>query len=442
MPLKSFNNNDARQKKDAARQCGEKQEDYQPLSRWAQWWDVRFPVARFWVKHFKNFLVPRNVNYFYAFGAILVIFFFLQILTGFVMACHYIPTLEEAFSSRQYFLRLGHFGWLFVPWHAVGASFFFLAAYIHIGRALFYGSYKAPREFVWLVGVTIYLLMVAIAFFGYVLVWGQMSVTAAVVISQFIKDIPFLGGWMYHALLGADALGQPSLTRFYVLHYFLSFILLFLIVVHLLAFHQVGQGNPSGKVRQKKEHYMPFAPYALLKDRIALTVFLLLFCWVLFFHPQLLQGGENAQKGDVFSTAPHVRPEWYLLPFYSLLRALTFKIGAISSSTIGVCVVLSAFAVLFFVPWLDRSPVVSARHRPLYRFFFYFFIADFFLLGYCGAQAITPQIVFYSQLGTAYYFFFFLIVLPLLPCIEKRFFSANNEISAKTRKGLELCQRD
>jgi len=392
---------------------------YQPKTRLGRFMDRRLPLPRLIHDLAVSYPVPRNLNYLYTFGGILSLMLLSQILTGLVMAMHYVPDVALAFESRERFMRDGQFGWLFGPWHAVGASFFFIAAYIHLARSLYYGSHRAPREMVWIIGVLIYLTMMATAFMGYVLVWGMMSSSAAAVITGLFNAVPVIGPWLHETLLGGYSVGQPTLNRFYVLHYLLSFVLVFLVVLHVWAIHKVGQNNPTGiEVRSRKET-MPFSPYAIIKDIFAISVFLVFFAWFLFYMPDYMGHPDNYMQADLLKTSQHVMPEWYFLPFYAMLRAVTFDIGPVSSTLGGVIVLAGSVLILLFIPWLDRSRVRSARYRPLYKVFFWLFIADFVFLGWLGAQQIDDMSVLLSQIGTAYYFLFFLVIMPFLPMLEK-----------------------
>lgn len=392
---------------------------YTPKSALARWFDERLPVVRFLYNLGVSFPVPRNLNYFYTFGGILTLMLLSQILTGIVMSMHYVADVNLAFDARERFMRDGQFGWLFEPWHAVGASFFFIAAYIHLARGLYYGSHKKPRELIWIIGVLIYIVMMASAFLGYVLVWGMMSTSAASVISGLFKAIPLIGPWLHETLLGGFNIGQPTLNRFYSLHYLFPFILVFLVGMHIWAVHHVGQNNPSGVEVQSVDETVPFSPYATIKDIFAISVFLIFFAWFLFYMPDYMGHPDNYVAGDTMTTSAHIVPEWYFLPFYAMLRAITFNVGPISSTFAGVLVLAASVSVLIFIPWLDRSKVRSARYRPAYKLFFWLFIADVVLLGFLGTQPISDATIIWAQIATGYYFIFFLVVLPFLPKIEK-----------------------
>lgn len=392
---------------------------YTPKSALGRWFDKRLPIMRFIYGFGVSFPVPRNLNYFYTFGGILTLMLLSQILTGIVMSMHYVPDVAIAFDSRERFMRDGQFGWLFEPWHAVGASFFFIAAYIHLARGLYYGSHKKPRELIWIIGVLIYIVMMASAFLGYVLVWGMMSTSAASVISGLFKAVPFIGPRLHETLLGGFNVGQPTLNRFYSLHYLFPFILLGLVGLHVWAVHQVGQNNPTGVEVQSASETVPFTPFATVKDIFAISVFLIFFSWFLFYMPDYMGHPDNYIPGDTMSTSAHIVPEWYFLPFYAMLRAITFNIGPISSTFAGVIVLVSSIVVLLFIPWLDRSKVKSARYRPLYKLFFWLFIADVVFLGWLGSQPISNATILSAQIATAYYFVFFLVIMPFLPKFER-----------------------
>ncbi|UXN05646.1 cytochrome b [Bartonella sp. HY761] len=396
-----------------------KKSSYTPKTKLGQFMDERLPVMRMMHDLAVSFPVPRNLNYFYTFGGILSLMLVSQILTGIVMAMHYVPDVAIAFESRERFMRDGQFGWLFGPWHGVGASFFFIAAYIHLARGLYYGSHKRPREIVWILGVLIYFVMMATAFLGYVLVWGQMSVSAASVITNFFKAIPFIGDWLYETILGGYSLGQPTLNRFYALHYLFPFILLLLVGLHVWAIHVVGQNNPTGVEVQKPDETVPFTPFAMIKDIFAISVFLIFFAWFLFYMPDYLGHPDNFIEADPLKSSPHIQPEWYFLPFYAMLRAITFDFGPINSTLGGVLVLFGSVGVLIFVPWLDRSKIRSCRYRPIFKLFFWLFIADVIMLGWLGTRSVEDIYILWAQIGTAYYFVFFLIIMPFLPRFEK-----------------------
>lgn len=396
-----------------------KEDNYTPQNFLTRWLDARLPLLRWLHRHLWSVRVPRNLNYFYTFGGILTLLLISQIISGVIVAMHYVPDTALAFSTKERFAREGQFGWLFTSWHQVGASFFFIAAYIHIARGLYYGSYKNKREMVWVIGIIIYFLMMIIAFLGYILVWGMMSTTAATVLTSFFQDIPFIGSFLHSLFLGDYSLGQASLNRFYVMHYILAMLLLFFVFLHIWAVHQRGQTNPSGIEPSMPKETIRFAPYMILKDLFSCSVFLIFFAWFLFYMPDYMGQSSNFIEGDPLKTPDHIMPEWYFLPFYSILRGITFGIGAIESTFLGLLVVSFSFLFLFLVPWLDRSCAPSARFRPLYKIFYWLFLIDFVYLGFLGTKPMTQKIELFTQCAMGYYFFFFLICLPFLPLIEK-----------------------
>ena len=302
--------------------------------------------------------------------------------------------------------------------HSNGASFFFVAVYIHIFRGLYYGSYKAPRELLWILGCIIYLLMMATGFMGYVLPWGQMSFWGATVITGFFSAIPLVGDWIQQLLLGGFAVDNPTLNRFFALHYLLPFMIAGVVVLHVWALHVVGQSNPTGIEVKSKTDTVAFTPYATIKDAFGMIVFLFFFAYFVFYLPNYLGHPDNYTVANPLKTPAHIVPEWYFLPFYAILRAITFNIGPINSKLGGVLCMFGAIVMLFLVPWLDTSKVRSAVYRPWYKLFFWLFVADAVLLGWLGSQPAEGSYVFMAQMATLVYFAFFLVALPVLGLIE------------------------
>jgi ubiquinol-cytochrome c reductase cytochrome b subunit len=302
-----------------------------------------------------------------------------QILTGIVLAMHYVASEDMAFASVEKIMRDVNYGWLLRYLHSNGASMFFLAVYIHIFRGLYYGSYKAPREILWILGVIILLLMMATAFMGYVLPWGQMSFWGATVITNLFSAIPLVGEAITTWLWGGFAVGDPTLNRFFSLHYLLPFMIAGVVILHVWALHVTGQTNPTGIEIKSKQDVVPFSPHATMKDAFALVIFLMLFSWFVFYLPNFLGHPDNYIPANPLVTPAHIVPEWYLLPFYAILRAIPSKLG-------GVIAMFGAIAVLFVVPWLDTSKVRSANYRPLYRQFFWILVVVCIGLGWLGAK--------------------------------------------------------
>ncbi|TPW32880.1 cytochrome b [Pararhizobium mangrovi] len=392
---------------------------YAPRSGFTKWIDTRLPLPRLMHDSFVSYPVPRNLNYAYTFGGILSIMLGLQMLTGIVLAMHYVASTDQAFTSVEFIMRDVNYGWLLRYLHANGASFFFLAVYLHIARGLYYGSYKAPRELLWILGVVILFLMMGTAFMGYVLPWGQMSFWGATVITGFFSAFPAVGDWIQRLLIGGFAVGQPTLNRFYSLHYLLPFMIAGVVILHIWALHVTGQTNPTGVDIRKKTDTIPFTPYATIKDALGMSVFFLVFAYFVFYMPNYLGHADNYIEANSLKTPAEIVPEWYFLPFYAMLRAITFNLGPINSKLGGVLTMFASILVLFVVPWLDTSKVRSAVYRPVYKVCFWLFIVDCLLLGWCGSQPPQGAIVLTAQLGTLYYFGFFLIIMPLLGLVEK-----------------------
>ncbi|MER9999070.1 cytochrome b N-terminal domain-containing protein [Mesorhizobium sp. M0051] len=396
----------------------DKHSTYVPKTGIERWFDARLPLPRLVHDSFIVYPVPRNLNYAYTFGGILTVMLASQIITGVVLAMHYAPDTGLAFNSVEKITRDVNSGWLLRSLHSNGASFFFIAVYLHICRGLYYGSYKAPREFLWVLGCTNLLLMMATAFIGYVLPWGQMSYWGATVITNFFTAIPLVGDWIQQLLLGGFAVGSPTLNRFFALHYLLPFMLAGVVTLHIWALHVVGQNNPTGVEVKSKTDVVDFTPYATVKDAVGIIVFLFFFAYFVFYLPNFLGHPDNYTVANPLKTPAHIVPEWYFLPFYAILRAITFNVGPIDSKLGGVLAMFGSIAVLFLVPWLDSSKVRSAVYRPWYRLFFWIFVADALFLGWLGSQPAERAYVVMSQLATLYYFAFFIIVMPLLGLIE------------------------
>jgi ubiquinol-cytochrome c reductase cytochrome b/c1 subunit len=384
---------------------------YVPRSRVGKWMDERLPIARLMHGQFIEFPTPRNLNYLWTFGGILTVFLVVQIVTGIVLAMHYVPSAADAFNSVERIRRDVNYGWLIRNLHAVGASMFFLAVYIHIFRGLYYGSYKAPREVLWIIGVLIYLTMMATAFLGYSLVWGQMSFWAVTVITNFFSAIPIFGQRIVEWLWGGYAVSTVTLNRFFSLHYLLPFVIAGLVILHLWALHVVGQNNPTGIEIKTKSDAVPMSPYAVMKDFFALSAFGLLYAWFVFFVPDYLGHADNYIEANPLLTPPHIVPEWYFLPFYAILRAIPDKLT-------GVVAMFASVAILLFVPWLDTSPVRSTKYRPIYRWFFWLFAFTCLALGYLGSKPPEGAYVMWARVFTFYYFAHFLIVMPVVGVIE------------------------
>ncbi|MCJ2081101.1 cytochrome b [Methylobacterium sp. J-090] len=384
---------------------------YVPKSRVAKWFESRLPLVGLVHSSFVAFPVPRNLNYFWTFGAILIAMLMSQIVTGIWLAMHYDPSAANAFNSVEHIMRDVNYGWLLRYMHANGASMFFVAVYIHMFRALYYGSYKAPREILYILGVIIYLLMMATAFLGYTLPWGQMSFWGATVITSILGAIPIVGETIQSLLWGGYSVGSPTLNRFFSLHYLLPFMILGVVVLHVWALHVTGQNNPAGIPIKSSKDAVPFTPYATVKDVFATVVFGIFFAYWIFYQPNYLGHADNYVPANAAVTPAHIVPEWYFLPFYAILRAVPDKLG-------GVILMFSAVIILAFAPWLDTSRVRSANYRPIYRQFFWLFVVVTILLGWLGAKPPEGGYVIAARLCTAYYFLHFLVVMPLVGLFE------------------------
>jgi quinol-cytochrome oxidoreductase complex cytochrome b subunit len=402
---------------------------YEPKSAFERWLDARLPIIRFGVDTMVGFPTPKNLNYWWTFGGILAFCLVVQIATGVILAMHYVATADGAFNSVEHIMRDVNYGWLIRFIHANGASMFFLAVYIHMFRGIYYGSYKAPREVLWLLGVIIYLLMMATAFMGYVLPWGQMSFWGATVITNIVGALPVIGGAITTWLWGGFAVGEPTLNRFYSLHYLLPFIIAGVVGLHVWALHVPGNNNPLGIDVKSKADTLPFHPYYTVKDGFAIVVFLLLFAGFVFYNPDGLGHADNYTPANPLVTPTHIVPEWYFLPYYAMLRAVPNKLA-------GVLVMFGSIGMLFILPWLDACKVRSMRFRPWSRLHFAIFVIACLVLGVCGAhepddlvipslggvQFLGADLVSYTwlaRIGALYYFAYFLVITPLLGRFER-----------------------
>ena len=405
---------------------------YEPKTGIERWLDARLPIIRFAYDTALDFPTPKNLNYWWTFGGILAVCLVIQIVTGVILAMHYVASGDLAFNSVEHIMRDVNHGWMIRYIHANGASMFFLAVYVHIARGLYYGSYKAPREVLWILGCIIYLLMMATGFLGYVLPWGQMSFAGAVVITNLFSAldgiIPGLGTSITTWLWGGFAVGAPTLNRFFSLHYLLPFMIAGVVALHIWALHVPGNNNPTGVEVKSKADTVPFHPYYTVKDGFAIAAFLVLFAWFVFFAPDALGHADNYTPANPLATPAHIVPEWYFLPFYAMLRAVPDKL-------MGVLTMFGAIAMLFITPWLDTSKVRSMRYRPTARLFFIIFILVALGLGWCGGRepddvviaigktaAGEPtgfSVVWLSRILAVYYYAYFLLVMPILGLTEK-----------------------
>jgi quinol-cytochrome oxidoreductase complex cytochrome b subunit len=377
----------------------------------SKWFDDRLPVLSFVQHHLREYPTPKNLNYMWNFGSLAGIALVIQILTGLFLAMHYKADVNLAFDSVQHIMRNVEWGWLIRNMHMVGASFFFIVVYIHICRGLYYGSYKSPREVLWWLGIVIFFMMMATAFMGYVLPWGQMSFWGATVITNLLSVVPFIGQDIVVWLWGGYSVADPTLTRFYALHYLMPFLIVGVVFLHLWALHTHKSNNPIGIDLKKDTDWVPFHPYYTTKDTFGLAMYLIPFTFMVFYAPDYLGHPDNYIPANPLVTPAHIVPEWYFLPFYAILRAIPDKL-------LGVVAMVSAIAILFVLPWLDRSKVRSARFRPLYRQMFFIWVANVFVLGWVGANPPEGYFILIGQVATFIYFAFF-AALPFVSKIEK-----------------------
>ncbi|NRA86669.1 MAG: cytochrome b/b6 [Rhizobiales bacterium] len=393
---------------------------YVPKSDAGKWLEKRLPIISLLHGAAVSMPNPRNLNYWWVFGGIALFMLIVQVVTGIVLAMHYTPHADMAFNSVEHIMRDVNWGWLLRYTHANGASMFFVAVYIHILRGMYYGSYKAPREVLWLLGMLIYLLMMATGFMGYVLPWGQMSFWGATVITNFFEVVPFIGDDIRILLWGGFAVDNPTLNRFFSLHYLLPFVILGVVILHIWALHVPGSNNPLGVEAKSKQDTLSFHPYFTMKDLYGIVLFAIILFYFVFFNPNFMGHPDNYIPANSLVTPAHIVPEWYYLPFYAILRAIPSKAG-------GVAGMFGSILILFVVPWLDTSKIRSANFRPAYRIFFWIFVANGLLLGYFGQVSTTDNFLgiagvtnlVVSQMSTIYYFGFFVIILPVLGLIEK-----------------------
>ena len=399
---------------------------YEPKSAFTKWIDEKLPLPRMVYNAVgAGYPVPRNLNYMWNFGVLSGFFLMVQIITGVVLAMHYAADTSVAFGSVEHIMRNVNYGWLLRYAHANGASFFFIVIYLHIFRGLYYSSYKAPREMIWLLGVVIFLLMMATAFMGYVLPWGQMSFWGAKVITGLFGAIPFVGEPLQVWLVGGYAPNGSTLNRFFSLHFLLPFVIAGVVILHIWALHIPGSSNPTGVEVKQESDTVPFHPFYTAKDGWFLGLVLVIFAAFVFFAPNVLGHPDNYIEANPLSTPAHIVPEWYFLPFYAILRAFTGDLTIpgtgiilVEAKLLGVIAMFGSILVWFFLPWLDKSPVRSGSYRPLFNKFFWVLVVTMGVLTFCGgAPAEQPYIVI-SQIATAYYFLHFLVILPIVSQIE------------------------
>ena len=394
-----------------------------------EWVDARFPATETWEYHLSKYWAPKNHNYYYVFGFLGIIVLVNQLLTGIWLTMNYVPTDERAFASVEYIMRDVNYGWLVRYLHSTGASAFFVVTYIHMYRALAYGSYKAPRELLWFVGMAIFLVLMAEGFFGYLLPWGNMSYWGAQVIVSLAGAVPVVGPDLVEWARGDFLMSEVALNRFFALHVvLLPLLLVALVFVHIVALHHVGSNNPDGiEIKKKKDNQgipldgIPFWPYSIVKDLFALSVFLFIFLAIVFFAPEM--GGyfieiPNFEKANPLKTPEHIAPVWYYTPFYAMLRAATFPLFGMSAKFWGLVVMVSAIAIPLALPWLDKSPVKSIRYKGiLSRWALRLFVISFFVLGWLGVMPATKTYTIMAQFFTLIYFAYF-VLMPWYTTVE------------------------
>ncbi len=376
------------------------------------WIDYRLPFVSALQHELYDYPTPRNLTYWWNFGSLAGIMLLVMIGTGVFLAMQYTPDSAMAFDSVERIMRDVNYGWLLRYAHSNGASMFFAIVYIHLFRGLYYGSYKEPRELLWILGVIILILMVATAFMGYVLPWGQMSFWAATVITNLFSAIPVVGQHIVTFLWGGFSVGNPTLHRFYALHYLLPFVIIAVVGLHLIALHTHGSNNPLGIDAKGPQDTIPFHPYYTIKDLFGLTVFLLIYSFFIFYAPNFLGSPDNYIPANPLQTPPHIVPEWYLLPYYAILRSVPNKL-------LGVILAFGSIFMLFLVPWLDTSPVRSARFRPVYKWIFWLLVLAVLALGWVGAHPPEGIVVTIGRIATFYFFLHFLVLFPLLGKLER-----------------------
>ncbi|MGC2855605.1 cytochrome b [Novispirillum sp. DQ9] len=378
-----------------------------------KWVEERLPVISF-IDHSvgSTYPAPRNLNYWWNFGSLAGLVLVIMILTGLFLAMSYTPHVDYAFNSVERIMRDVNYGWLLRYLHANGASMFFIVVFIHIFRGLYYGSYKPPREILWWIGLVIMLLMMATAFMGYVLPWGQMSFWGATVITNLFSAIPVVGEHIVVWLWGGFSVDNPTLNRFFALHFLLPFVIVGVVIVHIWALHTSRSNNPLGIDVKSPQDTLPFHPYYTVKDLFGIGVFLMFYAVFVFWFPNVLGHPDNYIPANPMVTPAHIVPEWYFLPFYAILRAVPDKLG-------GVLLMFAAIGVLALLPWLDTSKVRSCTFRPIYKWFFWLFFADCVVLGYIGAMPAEEPYVAIGQVATAWYFAHLLIITPLVGWLEK-----------------------
>jgi quinol-cytochrome oxidoreductase complex cytochrome b subunit len=376
------------------------------------WIEYRLPIVSYFKKEYGDYPMPKNCNYFWSFGALATIILITMIVSGIFLAMNYTPHVDHAFDSTERIMRDVNWGWFMRYLHSNGASFFFIIVYLHMLRSMYFGSYKYPRELNWILGVIIFFLMIATSFLGYTLPWGQMSYWGATVITNLFSAIPFVGEGLKIWLLGDYNVGNATLNRFFALHYVLPFVIFGVVALHVAAVHVHGSNNPDGIDIKSKNDSVNFFPFMIMKDMVAFCAFGVLISAVIFFGPNLMAEVDNYIPANSMVTPSHIVPNWYLAPFYAILRAVPDKLG-------GVALMGGAIVILFVLPWLDTSKTRSCKYRPIYKWFMMAFFVNFFALGYVGMMPAEGLYLLVAQVGTIYYFAFIIILTPFIGWIER-----------------------
>lgn len=382
-------------------------------------------ILSFVDSHIVDYPTPKNLNYMWSFGSTAGLCLVIQILTGIFLAMHYTPNIDYAFLSVEHIMADVKNGWLIRYTHANGASMFFIVVYCHIFRGLYYGSYIYPRGKLWAIGVIIFLLMMATAFMGYVLPWGQMSFWGATVITNLFSAVPYVGHSIVEWLWGGFSVGNATLNRFYSLHYFMPFAIAGLVILHLGLLHKDGSNNPIGI--NKNVDYISFYPYFYVKDLFAFLVLILIFSFFIFFYPNILGHSDNYIPANPLSTPAHIVPEWYFLPFYAILRSIPNKLG-------GVVAMISAILVLLLLPIINTSKTRNTKFRPIFAFAYWFLVSDFVILGWVGQKPVESPYIEIGMFATFFYFFFLIILIPLIGFIENKLILNSNLIKTCVKK--------
>lgn len=371
-----------------------------------EWIEYRFPIFSL-LDNIKNYKLPKNLNIFWNFGSISIMALLIQIISGIFLAIHYIPHTSMAFDSIEHIMLEVNYGWLLRYAHANGVSLFFIAVYVHMARAMYYGSYKEPRELIWVMGMLIFFFMAIISFTGQLLSWGQMGFWGATVITNLIATIPLIGEWCANIIRGGDHISSLTLNRFFVFHFLLPLILVGMVIIHIIAVRHRGANNPAGIEITNEAEKTSFYPYYVIKDLIGICLFLIIFSYFIFFDPEFFMQTANNIAADPMLTPANITPEWYFLPFFAILKA-------VPSKPIGIMLLFLSMFIFTMLPWLDKAKIRSANNRPIFRIFYILFILNILLLGFIGQKEISGIYIIIARSAALYYFAYFLIIIPAI----------------------------